>query len=51
MLDVIKRYIPSALKKNLVNENFTNSELFSELAVYFSDNMLNMFKLLDNLSV
>ena len=36
------------LKKNLVNENFTNSELFSELAVYFSDNMLNMFKLLDN---
>ena len=36
------------LKRNLVNENFTNSELFSELAVYFSDNMLNMFKLLDN---
>jgi hypothetical protein len=36
------------LKKNLVNEKFTNSELFSELAVYFSDNMLNMFKLLDN---
>lgn len=36
------------LKRNLVNENFTNSELFSELAVYFSDNILNMFKLLDN---
>lgn len=36
------------LKRNLVGENFTNSELFSELAVYFSDNMLNMFKLLDN---
>ena len=35
------------LKRNLVNENFTNSELFNELAVYFSDNIFNMFKLLD----
>jgi len=36
------------LKVNLENESFTNCELFSELAVYFSDNILNMFKLLDN---
>jgi hypothetical protein len=36
------------LKENLINENFTNSELFIELSVYFSDNYFNMFKLLDN---
>jgi hypothetical protein len=35
------------LKRELEGENFTNCEIFSELAVYFSDNMLNMFKLLD----
>jgi hypothetical protein len=36
------------LKNELKNENFTNIELFSELSVYFSDNLFNMFKLLDN---
>ena len=36
------------LKKHLDSESFTNIELFNELAVYFSDNLLNMFKLLDN---
>lgn len=36
------------LKKNLKEEGFTNVELFNELAVYFSDNLFNMFKLLDN---
>ena len=36
------------LKSNLRDENFTNVELFNELAVYFSDNLFNMFKLLDN---
>ena len=36
------------LKSNLKNESFTNIELFNELAVYFSDNLFNMFKLLDN---
>jgi hypothetical protein len=36
------------LKQNLENESFTNIELFNELAVYFSDNLFNMFKLLDN---
>ena len=36
------------LKTYLVDENFTNVELFNELAVYFSDNLFNMFKLLDN---
>jgi len=29
-------------------EKFTNVELFNELSVYFSDNLFNMFKLLDN---
>ena len=29
-------------------ESFTNIELFNELAVYLSDNLFNMFKLLDN---
>lgn len=36
------------LKKHLDGESFTNIELFNELAVYFSDNLFNMFKLLDN---
>lgn len=36
------------LKTNLLDESFTNVELFNELAVYFSDNLFNMFKLLDN---
>jgi hypothetical protein len=36
------------LKTNLKNESFTNVEIFNELAVYFSDNLFNMFKLLDN---
>lgn len=35
------------LKTNLKHESFTNIELFNELAVYFSDNLFNMFKLLD----
>ena len=38
----------SLLKENLKDESFTNIELFNELAVYFSDNLFNMFKLLDN---
>ena len=36
------------LKNNLKDESFTNIELFNELSVYFSDNLFNMFKLLDN---
>jgi hypothetical protein len=36
------------LKQNLESESFTNVELFNELSVYFSDNLFNMFKLLDN---
>lgn len=36
------------LKTELKDESFSNSELFLELAVYFSDNYLNMLKLLDN---
>jgi len=36
------------LKTHLTNESFTNIELFNELSVYFSDNLFNMFKLLDN---
>ncbi len=36
------------LKANLKGESFTNIELFNELSVYFSDNLFNMFKLLDN---
>lgn len=35
------------LRENLKGESFTNIELFNELAVYFSDNLYNMFKLLD----
>lgn len=38
----------SVLKEHLINENFSNVEVFNELAVYFSDNLFNMFKLLDN---
>jgi len=33
---------------NLKSDSFTNVELFNELSVYFSDNLFNMFKLLDN---
>lgn len=36
------------LINNLRDDSFTNVELFNELAVYFSDNLFNMFKLLDN---
>ena len=36
------------LNTHLHQESFTNVELFNELAVYFSDNLFNMFKLLDN---
>lgn len=36
------------LRSNLQEESFSNIELFNELAVYFSDNLFNMFKLLDN---
>tara|TARA_R110000772_G_scaffold2410_4_gene8577 strand:+ start:53447 stop:54169 length:723 start_codon:yes stop_codon:yes gene_type:complete len=36
------------LKKELRDESFTNVELFNELAVYFSDNLMSIFKLLDN---
>jgi len=36
------------LKTQLFEESFSNVELFNELAVYFSDNLFNMFKLLDN---
>lgn len=36
------------LKNRLKDESFTNIELFNELSVYFSDNLFNMFKLLDN---
>jgi len=36
------------LKTHLENDGFTNVELFNELSVYFSDNLFNMFKLLDN---
>jgi len=35
-------------EKHLENDGFTNIELFNELSVYFSDNLFNMFKLLDN---
>ena len=36
------------LKTHLREEKFTNIEIFNELSVYFSDNLFNMFKLLDN---
>jgi hypothetical protein len=35
------------LKKHLGEYNFTHVEIFNELAYYFSDNLFNMFKLLD----
>lgn len=38
----------SLLKEKLNDESFTNIELFNELSVYFSDNLFNMFKLLEN---
>ena len=36
------------LSDHLAKDNFSNIEIFSELSVYFSDNLFNMFKLLDN---
>jgi hypothetical protein len=36
------------LRTHLEDDGFTNVELFNELSVYFSDNLFNMFKLLDN---
>jgi len=36
------------LKKETKDDNFTNIEIFNELAVYFSDNLFSIFKLLDN---
>ena len=36
------------LKVELEADKFTNVEIFNELSVYFSDNLFNMFKLLDN---
>lgn len=36
------------LKIELRDDHFSNIEIFNELAVYFSDNLFNMFKLLDN---
>lgn len=38
----------SLLKTHLEGESFSNIELFNELSVYFSDNLFNMFKLLEN---
>lgn len=38
----------SLLKSNLSGDSFTNVELFVELSVYFSDNLFNMFRLLDS---
>jgi hypothetical protein len=36
------------LKKECSEDNFSNVEIFNELAVYFSDNLFSIFKLLDN---
>jgi hypothetical protein len=36
------------LKKETTQDSFTNIEIFNELAVYFSDNLFSIFKLLDN---
>jgi hypothetical protein len=36
------------LKDSLDDDNFTSIQVFNELAYYFSDNLFNMFKLLDN---
>ncbi len=38
----------SLLIRDLKNDSFTHIEIFNELSVYFSDNLFNMFKLLDN---
>lgn len=45
-IDFNKYY--NLLVDNLREDSFTNVELFNELAFYFSDNLFNMFKLLDN---
>jgi len=36
------------VKTELKDDKFSNIELFNELSFYFSDNLMNMFKLLDN---
>jgi len=36
------------LRSNLSGDNFTSVQIFNELAFYFSDNLFNMFKLLDS---
>lgn len=36
------------IKTELKDDKFSNVELFNELSFYFSDNLMNMFKLLDN---
>lgn len=36
------------LKKELIEEKFSNVEIFNELAFYFSDNLFSIFKLLNN---
>lgn len=36
------------VKTELKEDKFSNIELFNELSFYFSDNLMNMFKLLDN---
>jgi hypothetical protein len=44
--DDFNRYF-SVLKRELKKENYTNIDIFNELSVYFSDNLFNMFKLLN----
>ena len=36
------------LRSNLSEDSFTSVQIFNELAYYFSDNLFNMFKLLDS---
>lgn len=36
------------IKNELKQENFTNVEIFNELAAYFSDNLMSIFKLLES---
>ncbi|CAG7579781.1 MAG: hypothetical protein SLAVMIC_00090 [uncultured marine phage] len=36
------------LRSNLSQDSFTSVQIFNELAYYFSDNLFNMFKLLDS---
>ena len=36
------------LRTSLSNDSFTSVQIFNELAYYFSDNLFNMFKLLDS---